>query len=88
MKKNSLLIILLLFAGISSVYAQAEMQENVAMIKKNLTDSKAAMKKYEWIETTNVFVNGEQKSVIQKQCYYAVDGKLPCYRANPFAWVY
>lgn len=34
------------------------------------------MKKYEWIETTTVFVKGEQKSVKQKQCYYAVDGKL------------
>ena len=76
MKKFNLLLLLALFAGSISVSAQVDMQENVAIIKKNLTDSKAAMKKYEWIETTTVFVNGEQKSVIQKQCYYAVDGKL------------
>jgi hypothetical protein len=76
MKKLNLLFILVLIAGITRVSAQADMQENVAMIKKNLTDSKASMKKYEWIETTTVFVNGEQKSVIQKQCYYALDGKL------------
>ena len=76
MKKLNLFLILVFIAGITRVSAQADMQENVNMIKKNLTDSKAAMKKYEWIETTTVFVKGEQKSVSQKQCYYAVDGKL------------
>ena len=76
MKKLNLLLVLVLLAGITRVSAQADMQENVAMIKKNLTDSKAAMQKYEWIETTTVFVKGEQKSVKQKQCYYALDGKL------------
>ena len=76
MKKLTLVFILVFIAGIMRLSAQADMQENIAMIKKNLTDSKAAMKKYEWIETTTVFVKGEQKSVKQKQCYYAVDGKL------------
>ena len=76
MKKLNLLLILVLLAGINRVSAQADMQENLTMIKKNLTDSKAAMQKYEWIETTTVFVKGEQKSVKQKQCYYALDGKL------------
>jgi hypothetical protein len=76
MKKLNLLLVLVLLAGITRVSAQADMQENITMIKKNLTDSKAAMSKYEWIETTTVFVKGEQKSVKQKQCYYALDGKL------------
>jgi hypothetical protein len=76
MKKLTLVFILVFIAGITRLSAQADMQENIAMIKKNLTDSKAAMKKYEWIETTTVFVKGEQKSLKQKQCYYALDGKL------------
>ena len=76
MKKLTLVLILVFIAGITRLSAQADMQENITMIKKNLTDSKAAMKKYEWIETTTVFVKGEQKSVKQKQCYYALDGEL------------
>ena len=76
MKKLNFVLILLLFVGVTKISAQADTQANVAMIKKNLADSKANMKKYEWIETTTVFVKGEQKSVKQKQCYYAVDGKL------------
>lgn len=76
MKNLTLVFLLIFLAGITRISAQADMQENVAMIKKNLTDSKAAMKKYEWIETTTVFVKGEQKSVKQKQCYYSLDGQL------------
>ena len=60
----------------SGIFAQADMQETVGMIKKNLTDSKETIKKYEWIETTTTFYKGEQKSVKQNQCYYSVDGKL------------
>jgi hypothetical protein len=67
---------LFLFAGIAQLFAQADMKETVAMIKKNLADSKANMKRYAWIETTTTFMDGEQKSVKQNQCYYGVDGKL------------
>ena len=52
------------------------MKETIGMIKKNLTDSKETIKKYEWIETTTTFYKGEEKSVKQNQCYYSVDGKL------------
>jgi hypothetical protein len=76
MKKLSLILILVFFAGITRISAQTDMKDDVAMIKKNLADSKEAMKKYEWIETTTTFVKGEQKGVTQKQCYYSLDGKL------------
>lgn len=67
----------LFFAITDSVFAQAnEMQETIAIIKKNLADSKEKIKKYEWIETTTTFVKGEEKSKKQNQCYYGVDGKL------------
>ena len=67
---------LLFFAMTGSGFAQADMQETVGMIKKNLTDSKEKIKSYEWIETTTTFYKGEQKSLKQNQCYYSVDGKL------------
>jgi len=76
MKKLSGLLSMFFIAGFSGVFAQADMQENIAMIKKNLAESKAKMQLYEWIETTTIFLKGEQKKVIQKQCYYSLDGKL------------
>lgn len=76
MKKTKLILALMLFASASISFAQADMQETIGMIKKNLADSKEKIKKYEWIETTTTFYKGEQKSVKQNQCYYSVDGKL------------
>ena len=68
---------ILLFAIINTGFTQAnEMQDDVAIIKKNLADSKEKIKNYEWIETTTTFYKGEQKSVKQNRCYYSVDGKL------------
>ena len=76
MKTRILSVAIILFAMVSGLFAQADMKETMAMIKKNLADSKEKLKKCEWIETTTTFVNGEKKSVKQNQCYYSLDGKL------------
>jgi hypothetical protein len=76
MKNMFFAIIVVAISWTSGLFAQSDMQENVAMIKKNLVESKEKIKKYEWIETTTVFMKGEQKSLKQNQCYYSVDGKL------------
>ena len=76
MKKKYLILSILVIAGVTELFAQADMKETIAMIKKNLADSKANMKRYAWIETTTTFMDGEQKSVKQCQCYYSLDGKL------------
>ena len=76
MKKKSLVLAISMVICIPGIFAQADMQETVTMIKKNLTESKEKIKNYEWIETTTTSYKGEQKSVKQNQCYYSVDGKL------------
>ena len=69
---------LLLFTALSySGFAQSpEMQASIGAIKKNLSESGAKIRNYEWIETTTVYYSGEVKSKTTKQCYYGVDGKL------------
>ena len=76
MKNKFLLPAILMLTCTSGLFAQADMKEIIGMIKKNLAESKANIKKYEWLETTTIFLKGEQKSVKQNQCYYSVDGKL------------
>ena len=36
----------------------------------------AALRQYEWVETTIVSVKGEEKSRTQNSCYYRADGKV------------
>jgi len=39
-----------------------------------LAASQAALKQYEWIETTVISIKGEEKSRKQERCYYGADG--------------
>ena len=72
--KQFLIGILFLAAGVT-VFAQAN-DSTIAIVKKNLSESKEKIKGYEWIETTTTYVDGEQKSKKQNRCYYDVNGKL------------
>lgn len=51
-------------------------QERVAAIKGSFAQSQAALRKYEWVETTVVSLKGEEKSTKQNRCYYGAEGKL------------
>ena len=55
---------------------QPTTQEQVAAFKQSLAENKAALRKYQWVETTTVIVKGEVKSVKQNACYYGADGTL------------
>ena len=46
----------------------------MASLKASLAANQAALKKYEWIETTVVSLKGEEKSRKQNRCYYGADG--------------
>ena len=51
-------------------------QQRVAMLKQWMQASQAQLRSYEWIETTVVSKDGEEKSRTGKRCYYGVDGVL------------
>lgn len=53
-----------------------EPREKVAAIKASLANSQAALRKYEWIETTVISIKDEEKARTVKRCYYGEDGKV------------
>ncbi|MGZ6070686.1 MAG: hypothetical protein ACXWK8_05680 [Myxococcaceae bacterium] len=53
-----------------------EIAERVAALKQSLAASAKNLRTYQWVETTTVSLNGEQKSMKQVQCYYGADGVL------------
>jgi hypothetical protein len=64
-------------SGIAAAQApQPSLQDRVAGLKATFAASQGALRQYEWIETTVVSVNGEQKSSKQQRCYYGADGAL------------
>ncbi len=55
---------------------QLSLQDRVAALKTTFGASQANLRQYEWIETTVVSLNGEEKSRKQQRCYYGADGVL------------
>jgi hypothetical protein len=73
----SLLALVLMCPGIAVAQApQPSVQERVALLKGTFAASQANLRQYEWIETTVVSLNGEEKSRKQQRCYYGADGVL------------
>ena len=50
--------------------------ERIAALKTAMETSKASLKQYEWIETTVVSLNGDEKSRKQERCFYGAEGGL------------
>ena len=55
--------------------APAGETDHVANVKQSLQASMAALRQYEWVETTVVSVKGDEKSRTQNSCQYGADGK-------------
>jgi hypothetical protein len=73
----SLLALVFVSPGIAVAQApQPSVQERVAVLKATFAASQANLRQYEWIETTVVSLNGEEKSRKQQRCYYGADGLL------------
>jgi len=66
----------LLFMLSNPAMAQLSVPERVAALKVTLAASQAALRQYEWIETTAVSLKGDEKSRKQERCYYGADGKV------------
>jgi hypothetical protein len=56
--------------------AQPSVAERVTALKACLGASQAALRQYEWIETTAISLKGDEKSRKQERCYYGADGKV------------
>jgi hypothetical protein len=51
-------------------------QDKVAALKQSLAANQSQLTQYKWVETTVMSLKGEEKSRIQKQCFYGPDGKV------------
>ena len=54
----------------------AAQQDKVAALSQSLAANQKQLRQYTWVETTVVSMKGEEKSRVQKQCFYGPDGKI------------
>ena len=65
-----LLVVLIFQPGL------AGQQDRVAALKQSLAATQMQQRQSKWVETTVVSMKGEEKSRVQKQCFYGPDGKV------------
>ena len=66
---------LLVCIGTASAQEAGE-GDRVAALKQSLQAGMAALRQYEWVETTTISLKGEQKSAKENRCYYGADGAV------------
>jgi hypothetical protein len=51
-------------------------QERLSAVKQAMAANAQQLRKYQWVETTQVTLNGEQKPPMQNSCQYGPDGQV------------
>ncbi len=54
----------------------ADLQQKVAALKQSAAENQKRLHQYQWVETTQVALKGEQKSSSQKLCSYGPNGQV------------
>ncbi|HEU4936142.1 MAG TPA: hypothetical protein VFT39_06805 [Vicinamibacterales bacterium] len=72
----SVAIGVLLHARQAPTSAADTSQDRVAALKQSLQQGMAAIRRYQWVETTSISLKGEEKSRQQQNCHYVADGKV------------
>jgi hypothetical protein len=64
------------FASIPALPQSAELQEKLTAVKQSAVENKQKLHQYQWIETTQLTLKGDQKPPSQDSCMYGPDGQV------------
>ena len=67
---------LVLLSGIAAFPQNSELQEKLAAVKQAAAENKQRLQQYQWIETTQLTLKGDQKPPTQNLCQYGPDGQV------------
>src|SRR5215472_15350892 len=71
-----LLAALVLLSTLSTQSQNPELQEKLAAVKQAAAENKQRLQQYQWIETTQLTLKGNQKPSTQTSCRYGPDGQV------------
>lgn len=62
--------------SVSALPQSAELQEKLAAVKQAAAENKQRLLQYQWIETTQLTLKGNQKPPLENSCRYGPDGQV------------
>ena len=72
----ALALALMLVSGVRAQQGGSDLQQKLAAMKQSAAENQAALRHYQWIETTQMALKGEVKSTTQDSCVYGSDGNV------------
>ncbi|HXC95302.1 MAG TPA: hypothetical protein VNU92_06350 [Edaphobacter sp.] len=73
---QALLAALLSVTFAANAQASGDLQQKVAALKQSAADNQQKLHQYQWIETSQLTLNGDTKPATQSLCQYGPDGKV------------
>jgi hypothetical protein len=75
--KRWMMIAAVVLAGTLPLIAQsAELQQKIAAVKQAAAHNKQRLRQYQWIETTQLTLKGDDKPPTRNMCQYSSDGQV------------
>lgn len=75
-KRLIILVALALSPTVSALPQSAELQEKLAAVKQAAAENKQRLLQYQWIETTQLTLKGDQIPPMENSCRYGPDGQV------------
>ena len=75
-KRCIMLGVVALAATLPLIAQSAEMQQKLAAVKRSVVENKQRLQRYQWVETTQLTLKGDQKPPSQNLCHYGPDGQV------------
>lgn len=75
-KRLMIFAALTLLATVSAPAQNAAFKQKLAAVKQAAAENKVKLHQYQWIETTQLTVKGDQKPSMQNSCQYGPDGQV------------
>jgi hypothetical protein len=75
-KRLLLVVAIALVAGFTAHAQNPEVQQKLAAAKQAAAQNKQQLRQYQWTETTQITLKGDQKPPSQKLCQYGPDGQV------------
>lgn len=75
-KRLIILVALTLSPTFSALPQSAELQEKLAAVKQAAAENKQRLLQYQWIETIQLTLKGNQKPPMENSCRYGPDGQV------------
>jgi len=74
--RSMMIAVMAMSTAFPSLAQDSAVQERLAAVKQAMAANAQKLHQYQWIETTQVTLNGEQKPATQNSCQYGPDGAV------------